>query len=144
MRAGWPSHDCLYCLSGCILAVGSQKCPNEHMSAYCAYCGASCSRPRIPGSPFPALHLCPVVPMGGNGVGLTERTEHINFSCIAESLFPHNPAPLPASIPHPQPCLVPGGWARMLATQSQPVLRGMPGRKYCGASGTAGAITPYH
>lgn len=108
MRAGWPSHYCLYCLSCCILAVGSQKCPNEHMSASCAYCGAPCSRPRIPGSPFPVLHLCPVVPKGGNGVGLTERAEHINFSRIAESLFPRDPRSFTCLHPPPPALSRPG------------------------------------
>ncbi len=64
------------------------------------------------------LHLCPPLPMGGGGLGLTERVQHINFSCIAESLFPHATPSVPDPIPRPHPYLFtpqedgPGGWPR--------------------------------
>lgn len=34
------------------------------------------------------LHLCPALPAGGRGMGLTEQVRHINVTGIAESLFP--------------------------------------------------------
>lgn len=95
------------------------------------------------GALLSVLHLCPVLPMGGGGLGLTERVQHINFNCIAESLFPTQPPPYLSRSPAPTPS-IPGGWARRLATQPHPVPLGMLGRKYSAASGTAGAITPYH
>ena len=69
------------------------------------------------GALLSVLHLCPVLPTGGGGLGLTDRVQHINFNCIAESLFPTQPSPpLPAPIPRPRPYPSqedgPGGWPR--------------------------------
>lgn len=83
--------------------------------------------------------------MGGGGLGLTERVQHINFSHIAESLFPTQAPPyLTQPPPPPAPYLSQEDGPGRLATQSHPVPLGTLGRKYCAASGTAGAITPYH
>lgn len=142
MRAGWTWPLPPLCCS--ILAVGSQKSFNEHMSVSCTYCPALWSIKHkatcIPEEPFPVFHLCPVVPMGGNGLGSTERREHINFSCIAESM-PLNPSPTPYLFqsPHPHLHRIPGGHA---AASLFPL--SMLGCKYFATSGTAGAITPYH
>lgn len=140
MRAGSSCPLLPLCCS--ILAVGSEKSFNEHMSVSCAYCPALWSITHeatcIPEEPFPVLHLCPVVPKGGNGLGLTERREHINFSCIAESMSPHpRPTPYLAQSPYPHLHPVPRGHASLFQLS-------MLGCKYFATSGTAGAITPYH
>lgn len=108
MRAGCPSPYCLYCLSCCILTVDSQECLTGHMPASRAYCGPLRHNKSKAGlgfqeALFSVLHLCPVLPTGGSGLGLTERAQHINFSCIAESLFLRNPPPYLAQSPAPTP-----------------------------------------
>lgn len=55
------------------------------------------------GALLSVLHLCPVLPMGGGGLGLTDRVQHINFNCIAESLFPTQPPPYLSRSPAPTP-----------------------------------------
>lgn len=92
------------------------------------------------------LHLCPALPVGGGGLGLREQVRHINVSSIAESMFPTLQPSLLDPIPRPHPIFpLPGGtWVKRPTTEPHPVPLGVPGRKYSAASGTAGAITPYH
>lgn len=108
MRAGWPSHHCLHCFSCWILTVDSQECLTRYMPAACAYCRPLRHNKSKGGLIFQeallsVLHLCPALPMGGSGLGLTERVQHINFSCIAESLFPTQPPPYLTQSPAPTP-----------------------------------------
>lgn len=141
MRAGWPSHHCLHRFSCCILTVDSQECFTGHLPAACAYCRPLHHNKSKWGLGFQeallsVLHLCPALPTGGSEQGLTERVQHINFSCIAELLFRTHT--LLFTWPYPPPLFLsfhaPGGWARGLAMQPHPLTLRMLGRKYCTAS----------
>jgi len=77
-----------------------------HIPAACEYCRPLRHISTKKGLAFQkalttVLHLCPALPMGGGGLGLTERVQHIHFRCIAESLFPMQPPALPDPIPRP-------------------------------------------
>lgn len=120
MRVGWPSHHYPYCFSCYILTVdsherltGSVCMQHEHTADHCVTWGVE-EGLAFQEAPLTVLHLCPAPPMGGSGLGLTERVQDINFSRIAESLFPppyltQSPAPI-RYLFMPQED-GPGGWA---------------------------------
>lgn len=149
MWAGWPSHHCLYCFSCCILTVDSQGCLTGHLPASLCIPQTTAPqyeqrRPCIPGS----SSFCPPSlsssPNGRRRTGINRASTAHKFQLYCWVAVPHATPP-PYLTQSPSLSFhTPGGWARGLATQPHPVPLGMLGRKYCAASGTAGAITPYH